>query len=120
MGVGVGADDVHDLEGYPKLKRKMMTSMDLIVADYKTNDCQTSLGQFTMMVDETMVKNLPYQINGGEGGAEPYVIIVALILSVVVIMLVGMLGWVFYAYRNPTARSGQILIRSTAKNRLFR
>jgi len=123
--VGVGADDVHDLDGYAKLrldvrsktKAMMMKGMDLIVEDYKTDECRTSLGQFTMMVDETLIQNLPFQ-NGG--GAEPYVIIVALILSLVVIMLVAMLGWVFYAYRNPTTRSGQFLIRSTAKNRLSR
>ena len=68
-----------------------------------------------MMVDDELILSLPY-----ENGPEPYVIIIALILSLVVIMLVAILGWVFYAYRNPTTRSGQILIRSTAKSRLFR
>ena len=37
--VGVGADDTHDLPGYPKLNKKMrgmmMKGMDLIVQDYK-------------------------------------------------------------------------------------
>ena len=69
-----------------------------------------------MMVDDELIQSLPY-----ENGPEPYVIIIALVLSLAVIMLVAILGWVFYAYRNPTTRSGQILIRSTtAKNRLFR
>ena len=50
--VGVGADDVHDLEGYPKLKRKMKTmmmkSMDLIVADYKVS--QTLLNLIAVLI----------------------------------------------------------------------
>ena len=49
-----------------------------------------------------------------------YVVVIALVLSLVVIMLVGILGLAFYAYRNPTSRSGQFLIRATAKNGLFR
>jgi len=117
--VGVGANDTHDLQGYPKLNKKMKTmmmkGMDLIVEDYKTDDCQTSLKQFPMMVDDELIKSLPY-----ENGAAPYVIIIVLLLCLVLIMLVAILGWVFYAYRNPTTRSGQILIRSTAKSRLFR
>ena len=69
-----------------------------------------------MMVDDELIQSLPY-----ENGTAPYVIIIALLLCLVLIMLVAILGWVFYAYRNPTTRSGQILIRSTAaKSRLFR
>merc|ERR1712038_327287 len=117
--VGVGANDTHDLQGYPNLNKKMKTmmmkGMDLIVEDYKTDHCQTSLKQFPMMVDDELIKSLPY-----ENGTAPYVIIIALLLCLVLIMLVAILGWVFYAYRNPTTRSGQILIRSTAKSRLFR
>ena len=81
----------------------------------QTDECQKSLKQFPMMVDEQLIQSLPL-----DGATQPYIIIIALVLSLVVIMLVGMLGWVFYAYRNPTTRSGQILIRSTAKSRLFR
>ena len=76
---------------------------------------QKSLKQFPMMVDEKLIQSLPL-----DGGTQPFIIIIALVLSLVVIMLVAMLGWVLYAYRNPTTRSGQILIRSTAKSRLFR
>jgi len=117
--MGVGTSDVHDLEGYPKLnkqmKKMMMKGMDLIVDDFKTDECQKSLKQFPMMVDEKLIQSLPL-----DGGTQPFIIIIALVLSLVVIMLVAMLGWVLYAYRNPTTRSGQILIRSTAKSRLFR
>ena len=80
--------------------------------------CQTSLQQFTMMIEDKAIRNLP--LNSGGGGTAAYAVVIALVLSLVVVMLVAMLGWVFYAYRNPTTRSGQILIRSTAKNRLFR
>ena len=39
--IGVGKDDVHDIEGYPKLNTKMKTmmmkGMDMIVEDFKVN-----------------------------------------------------------------------------------
>ena len=84
-------------------------------SSFQTDECQKSLKQFPMMVDENLIQSLPL-----DGGTQPFIIIIALVLSLVVIMLVAMLGWVLYAYRNPTTRSGQILIRSTAKSRLFR
>ena len=70
-----------------------------------------------MMVDDTLIRSLP--LKDGDGTAA-YVVVIALVLSLVVIMLVAIIGWVFYAYRNPTTHSGQLLIRSTAKNRIFR
>lgn len=120
--IGVGKEDVHDIEGYPKLNTKMKTmmmkGMDMIVEDFKNDECQTSLKQFQMMVDEKhLVQNLPLT----DDGPTPYVVIIALVLSMVAITVVALLGWVFYAYRNPTSSSGQFLIRSTAgKHRLFR
>lgn len=120
--IGVGKEDVHDIEGYPKLNTKMKTmmmkGMDMIVEDFKNDECQTSLEQFQMMVDEKhLVQNLPLT----DDGPTPYVVIIALVLSMVAITVVALLGWVFYAYRNPTSSSGQFLIRSTAgKHRLFR
>ena len=90
-------------------------SNDLFFLLIQTDECQKSLKQFPMMVDEKLIQPLPL-----DGGTQPFIIIIALVLSLVVIMLVAMLGWVLYAYRNPTTRSGQILIRSTAKSRLFR
>ena len=84
----------------------------------QNDECQTSLKQFQMMVDEKhLVQNLPLI----DDGPTPYVVIIALVLSMVAITVVALLGWVFYAYRNPTSSSGQFLIRSTAgKHRLFR
>ena len=94
----------------------------------QNNECQTSLKQFQMMYDEENLKqdwtryldhekNLPLT----DDGPTPYVVIIALVLSMVAITVVALLGWVFYAYRNPTSSSGQFLIRSTAgKHRLFR
>ena len=91
----------------------------------QNDECQTSLKQFQMMVDEENLKqdwyldqeeNLPLT----DDGHTSYVGIIAVVLSMAAITVVSLLGWVFYAYRNPTSRSGRFLIRSTRDNRLFR
>ena len=97
------------------LSNLQIGNMIFFFCSFQTDECQKSLKQFPMMVDEKLIQSLPL-----DGGTQPFIIIIALVLSLVVIMLVAMLGWVLYAYRNPTTRSGQILIRSTAKSRLFR
>ena len=51
--------------------------------------CQTSLQQFTMMIEDKAIRNLP--LNGGGGGTAAYAVVIALVLSLVVVMLVAML-----------------------------
>ena len=93
----------------------------------QNNECQTSLKQFHMMYDEENLKQdwtryLDHEQNFplADDGPTPYVGIIAVVLSMAAITAVSLLGWVFYAYRNPTSRSGRFLIRSTRDNRLFR
>ena len=93
----------------------------------QNDECQTNLKQFQMMIDEENLEhdwtiywdqdqNLPLT----DDGPTPYVVIIALVLSMVAITVVALLGWVYYAYRKPTSSSGQFLIRFTRGNRLFR
>lgn len=69
--------------------------MNTFVIPFQDETCQTDLQQL------------------GVGKTQSNVVVIAVVLSIVVIMLVAILGWVLYAYRNPTSRSGQLLIRST-------
>ena len=77
-----------------------------------------------MMVDPDLIQQLPLKDKTGLGDGnktESYMVVTGLVLSLVVIMLVAILGWVFYAYRNPTSRSGQVLIRAkSGRHGLFR
>ena len=75
-----------------------------------------------MMVDPDLIQQLPLKDKTGDGDkTESYMVVTALVLSLVVITLVAILGWVFYAYRNPTSRSGQVLIRvKSGRQGLFR
>jgi len=102
--IRAAVDDKLDIGRNTKQQWQSVSMMgDLILEDYKSDSCQQSLKQFTM---------------GEDDGIESYVII--LVLSLVVIILIAVLGWVFYAWSYPTTRSGQILIRSTSKYRVFR
>ena len=93
----------------------------------QNDECQTSLKQFQMMYDEGNLKqdwtryfDHEQNLSLTDDGPTPYVGIIAVVLSMAAITVVSLLGWVFYAYRNPTSRSGRFLIRSTRDNRLFR
>ena len=89
----------------------------------QNDECQTSLKQFQMMVDEENLKQdwtLGQDWYLDHDGPTSYVAIIAVVLSMTAITVVSLLGLVFYAYRNPTSRSGRFLIRSTHGNRLFR
>ena len=91
----------------------------------QNDECQTSLKQFQMMVDEENLKQDWYldqeeNLTLTDDGPTSYVGIIAVVFCMAAITVVSILGWVFYAYKNPTSRSGQFLIRSTHGNWLFR
>merc|ERR1712096_208054 len=118
----VGVDDIHGIDNpttFNEKKLQMIAKlMDWTIEDYKNDSCQKGINHFTIMVDEKLIPKLSLQDKDKGNGS--YVIILVLVLSFVVIIIVAMLGWVFYAYRNPTTRSGQTLIKATAKNRHHR
>jgi len=141
----VGVDDIHGIDNpttFNEKKLQMIAKlMDWTIEDYKNDSCQKGINHFTIMVDEKLIPKLSLQdrddgngsyvmvdkkripklpLQDKDKGNGSYVIILVLVLSFVVIIIVAMLGWVFYAYRNPTTRSGQTLIKATAKNRHHR